>query len=220
MTESLAAFQSRLGRALRGQATCPINPDSQGYRFTMTVRRSWCEQRSIIAARAILKLTPDGGKSLVQEYVDHGGGLAWFQAIESEKFLSFLSSRLPDPSHALAICRMSQALAHARRGSSIFKPPDLRVARGPIVHGSHAALVWLYSDPGTVMAAMNAGHLPPLGPPSHAVLFAPGIPALFREATELEVMLWNTLAITEAPPTLVDDLLREGVLMYRPDGSC
>ncbi len=214
MTESLAAFQSRLGRALRGEETCPIDPHSSGFRFTMTVRRSWCEGRSVVAARAVLKLMPDGGRGLVSEYVDQGGGLAWFRATESEKFLSFLASRLPDPSHALALCRMSQALALARRGASTFVPPDPRTGVGPVVHGSHAALVLLYADPSAVMMAMNGGELPPVGPPGHAMLFAPGIPDLFRIATEGEVILWNTLAITKAPPTLVGDLLSEGVLMY------
>ena len=139
MTESLATFQSRLGRALRGEDTCPIDPHSAGFRFTLRVRRSWCETRSIAAARAVLKLLPDGGERLVSEYVDQGGGLAVFQAAESESFLSFLASRLPDPSHALAMCRMSQALAQARRGAMTFVSPAPRVGAGPVVRGRHAA---------------------------------------------------------------------------------
>jgi len=214
MTEALAAFQSRLGRALRGEDTCPINPDSPGFRFTMIVRRSWCEERSIVAARSVLKLMPDGGERLVGEYVDQGGGSAWFQATESERFLPFLASRLPDPSHALAVCRMSQALAKARRGVSTFVPPQARIGAEPVVHGRHAALVWFYADPSAVMMALNGGELPPVGPPSHALLFGPGIPNLFRTATEAEVVLWNTLAITGAPANLVEDLVREGVLTY------
>jgi hypothetical protein len=214
MTESLATFQSRLGRALRGEDTCPIDPHSPGFRFTMRVRRSWCESRSIAAARAVLKLMPDGGESLVSEYVDQDGGLAWFQATESERFLSFLASRLPDPSHALAMCRMSQALAQARRGALTFVSPGPGVGARPVVRGRHAALVWFYADPSAVMMALNGGELPPLGPPSHPVLFAPGIPSMFRIANEAEVRVWNTLAITEGPPALVEGLLMEGVLTY------
>ena len=181
----------------------------------MTVRRSWCEERSIVAARAVLKFVPDGGANLVKEYVDQGGGSAWFQATESERFLSFLASRLPEPSHALAVCRMSQALAHAQRGALTFVPPARRSVGEPIVRGSHAALVWMYADPRDVMMALNAGQLPLVGAPGHAVLFGPGIPDLFRMATETEVRLWNTLAIAEASPALVDQLLSEGVFMSR-----
>jgi len=83
-----------------------------------------------------------------------------------------------------------------------------------VVRGRHAALVWFYADPNAVMMALNGGELPPLGPPSHPVFFAPGIPNMFRIATEAEVKVWNTLAITEAPPPLVEGLLIEGVLTY------
>jgi hypothetical protein len=216
MTESLAAFQSGLGRALLGEDTCPIDPHSPGFRFTMTVRRSWCEGRSMIAARAVLKLMPDGDRQrLLDDYVDQGGGLAWFQATESERFLAFLAPRLPDPSHALTICRMSQALARARLGTSTFKPPGLRVGAEPVCRGPHAGLVWFYAEPGAVMMALNGGQTPPLGPPSHPVLFAPGIDNLFRLATQAETALWANLAIADAEPAVVATLLMEGVLAYR-----
>ena len=119
MSHSLAAFQSDLGRALLGEDTCPIDSQSPGFRFTMTVRRSWCEGRSIMAARGVLRLMPtDDRERLVCAYVNEGGGLAWFQATESERFLAFLARNLPEPSHALTICRISQALAQARLGRS------------------------------------------------------------------------------------------------------
>ena len=215
MMGSLADFQSDLGRALLGEDTCPIDPHSPGFRFTMTVRRSWCEGRSVIAARSVLKLTPDSDRQrLVSEYVDQGGGRAWFQATESEQFLEFLAPRLPDPSHAQTICRMSQALAKSRLGALTFVPPGPRVGVGPLERGRHAELVWFYADPGEVMMALNGGNLPPLGPPSHAVLIAPGIENLFRIATEAEAALWATPAIADAPPALVATLLTEGVLAY------
>jgi hypothetical protein len=215
MVQSLAAFQSNLGRALLGEDTCPIDPQSPGFRFTMTVRRSWCEGRSVMAARAVLRLMPNADRQrLVSEYVDHGGGLAWFQATESERFLAFLAVKLPDPSHALTICRMTQALAQARLGSSIALPLVKQVGGGPIDRGRHAALVWFYADPGEVIAALNGDQLPPIGPPSHAVLFAPGINGLFRVATEDEAALWATLAVADAPPALVSALLMEGVLAH------
>lgn len=216
MIESLARFQSGLGRALRGEATCPIDPDSPGFRFTMAVRRSWCEGRSIMAARAVLKLIPDGQRQrLVAEYVNQGGGLAWFQATEREKFLAFLAPRLQDPSHALTICQVSRALARAREGASTFTPPGERTRTGPLYRGCYASLVWFYADPGDVMMALDGGCLPLLGPPSHAILFAPGIRNLFRMATEAEVAVWANPAI--APHAIVEALLTEGVLAHRPE---
>jgi hypothetical protein len=216
MIESLATFQSRLGSALLGEDTCPIDPHSPGFRFTMMVRRSWCEGRSIMAVRAVLMLMPEIDRQrLVREYVDQGGGLAWFQATERESFLAFLASRLPDPSHALTICRMSQALAQAQRASSTFVAPEERAGIRPVERSRHAALVWFYADPGTVMNALDSGELPPLGPPAHAFLFAPGIINLFRLATGAEAALWATLAVADAPHRLVTTLLSEGVLVYQ-----
>jgi hypothetical protein len=217
MIESLTAFQSRLGRALLGEGNCPIDPHSPGFRFTMTVRRSWCEGRSMMAGRAVLMLLPDmERRRLVSEYVDQGGGLDWFLGTERENVLAFLTSRLPDPSHALTICRVSQALAQAQRGASTFVPPEQRTGTAPVERGRNAALVRFHADPGAVMMALNgAGELPPLGPPAHAVLCAPGITNLFRIATDAEAALWDTLVVSDAPPSLVSALLSEGVLVYK-----
>jgi hypothetical protein len=215
VTESLADFQSSLGRALTGEDTCPVDSDSPGFHFTMAVRRSWCESRSIVAARAVLKLVSECDRQcLLSEYVQQGGGSAWFQATESERFLAFLSRHLPNPSHALTICRVSQALTRARLGTSTFVAPDERVVRGPVGRGSHAELVWFYADPGAVLTALNGGEVPRLGQPSHALLFAPGINNLSRIATDAEATLWYSLAIADAPPALVATLLLEGVLAY------
>jgi hypothetical protein len=86
--------------------------------------------------------------------------------------------------------------------------------RWPVNRGPHAALVWFYADPDAVMGALSGGQLPPVGPPSHAVLFAPGIKSLFRVATEVEAALWATLSAADASPAVVSALLMEGALAY------
>lgn len=135
MTLSLAEFQSGLGRALMGEDTCPVDPTSAGFRFTAAVRRSWCEGRTKIAARAVLTLVPDAERRrLVAEYVDRGGGLAMFLPTENAAFLAFLAPRLPDPSHALSLCRMDQALTRARLGSETFSLPENQKIRERIEH--------------------------------------------------------------------------------------
>jgi hypothetical protein len=215
MTGSLAAFQSALGRALRGEDTCPIDPHSAGYRFTMIVRRSWRVHRAATATRAVLSVMPaDDRQRLVDEYVDRGGGLEICLEREGETFLAFLAPRLPDPSHALTLCQMHQALIRARLGAPIREQSRRVVGAGPVRRGRHASLVWFHADPGAVVTALTDGKLPPVGPPEHAMLFAPGLPDLFRAATKAEAALWASLPIAEAPPALIAPLLMEGVLEY------
>jgi hypothetical protein len=217
MNGSLAAFQSNLGRALLGADCCPIDPRSAGFCFTMAVRRSWCEGRSISAAQAVLRVMPDDDRQrLVSEYVNQGGGLEWFLSSESEKFLSFLAERLPEPSHALTVCRMSQALAHARLGALMFVPQQ-PVGVGPIDRGRHAALVWFPADPAGVRIPFENGQSTQVCLQNHAILFAPGLPNLFRIATEAEVALWDSLPVASAPAAVIGPLLIEGVLAYRAE---
>lgn len=215
MSGTLAAFQSRLGRALAGEDTCPIDGNSPGFRFTLSVRRSWCEGRAIMAARSVMTVLSDEDRNrVVSAYVAEGGGLEWFLAAESERFLAFLALRLPDPSHALTLCRMAQAIARARTGAAGFVPA-VQTTRGlPVDRGPHASLVWFHADPGAVFAALRGAPLPPLGPPSDAVLFAPGLPNLFRVATEAEATLWERLPAAEMGE-LVSTLLAEGVVAFR-----
>ena len=58
MTLPLAEFQSGLGRTLRGERGAPIDPDSARFHFTVSVRRSWCDGRTMVAARTVLIFVP------------------------------------------------------------------------------------------------------------------------------------------------------------------
>jgi hypothetical protein len=96
VTESLATFQSDLGRALRGEDACPIDPRSAGFRFTMQVRHSWRKGRAMLAARTILSaLGDDERQKLLDEYVDHGGGLEIFLAKKPNAFWRSSSRACP-----------------------------------------------------------------------------------------------------------------------------
>ena len=70
-----------------------------------------------------------------------GGGLEWFLATERKAVLAFLAARLPDPSHALTLCRMDQAIARARAGGARFVPHEIRGAWQRLSAGRYAALV-------------------------------------------------------------------------------
>lgn len=215
MSGTLAAFQSSLGRTLAGAESCPIDPASPGFRFTLSVRRSWCEGRAMMAARSVMMVLPDDERArVVSEYVDAGGGLEWFLATESDRFLAFLAQRLPNPSHALTLCRMAQAIARARAGTEHFVPV-VRAAPGRMVDcGPHASLVWFHANPAAVLAALRGATLPAIGPPQDAVLFAPGLAGLFRLATEAEAALWQLLPQADAGEQIAK-LLAEGVVTYR-----
>ena len=213
MTPPLTQFQTDLALALRDGTACAIDPESSGLRFTTMVRRSWCEGRSIEAARAVLALLPPRERHrLVALYVDCGGGVAAFLPTESETLLPFLAQRLPNPSHALTLCRMDLALARARRGAADFVAPTARPERGILIRGPHAALVWFHADPAAVMAAIGGAPLPPVGPPRQAVLFAPGLPNLFRLASRTEAAFWASLPTTDAGSPMIGPLLRDGAL--------
>jgi hypothetical protein len=218
MSESLAGFQKRLAGALRGEPCCPVDPDSAGFRFTLRVRRSWCRGRGLLAAQRLMRLLPaQEAERLLDEYVDHGGGLEPFLATERTRLLAFLAPRLPDPSHALDLCRVGQALARARRAASGFRPSRTdpwRSGRGALCRGPFASLVWLHGDPAALLHATEGAGLPPPGPPSHALLFAPGLPQHFRGATAAEVDLWTGLRVADAAPALLEELLAAGALAW------
>jgi len=218
--QSLAAFQSGLCRALRGENTCPIDPGSPGFRLTKSVRRSWCEGRAMVAARTVLKLVPaPERRRLVGEYVDAGGGLEMFLPAENEAFLRFLEPRLPDPSHPLSLCRMDRALTRARVGAKTFESQErpgvpghsdrYRIERGP-----YGALVWFHADPEAVLEALEGAPPPPVSEPTCPLLFAPGLPHFYRLATPAEAVLWAMLPTYDAPFDVVEPLLAEGAVIW------
>ena len=215
MTASLASFQSDLLRALQGEGACPLDANSAGYRLTVKIRRSWCEGRVIVGSRRILWAIPEANRQrLVNEYVDRGGGLEMFLHREAENFFRFLTPRLPDPSHALTLCEMYLAVTRAQRGAMMVAESRHSTGTEVLRRGRYASLVWFYADPDAVIAGLAGGHLPPVGAPKHAVLFAPRLPDFFRVATQDEVELWDALPTALGPDTVTARLLRDGVIEY------
>jgi hypothetical protein len=212
-TPSLTQFQTDLALALRDGGPCTIDPESPGLRFTTMVRRSWCEGRSVEAARAVLALLPPRERHrLVAAYVDCGGGVAAFLPTESETLLPFLAQRLPNPSHALTLCKMDLALARARLGAADFVAPTSVPEGSIVIRGPYATLVWFHADPAAVMAAIGGAPPPPVGPPCQAVLFAPGLPNLFRLASRTEAAFWDSVPTADTRSPLIGPLLRDGAI--------
>ena len=111
---------------------------------------------------------------------------------------------------------MDIGMARAQAGAEGFAVP--RMASGPLIRrGRHAALVWFYADPGSVLAALNGALVPPDGTPAHAVLFAPGLPHLFRAASAADIDAWTAHETTRPAEASAEALLAEGVLELADD---
>jgi hypothetical protein len=184
---------------------------SPGFRFTRSIQRSWCEARAARGARLPLSiLSAATRRRLVGEWVERGGGTNSFFLGEADGFLDFLAQRLPDPSHALSLCRFERAVLRAEEAAASFAP-----ARGVnlddptclLEAGRHAGLVAFFAEPEQLLAALEGEQaLPPLSTNEFLVLVAPGLPGLARPADAAELALWRSL---DAPAT-VADLLRRG----------
>jgi len=224
---ALGDFQTALGRLVRvpagagplyglalstsERARLATLVESAGFRFTVDVQRSWCAGRAAKAARLTLSiLPPEARQRLLNEWVSAGGGTASFFAAEAEAFWDFIAQHLPDPSHALTLCRVEQATLRASEGAYHFVVPHLSqldTPGGVLRTGRYATLVRFHAEPHLLLAALLGEQpLPPLSPDAIPMLFGPGLEGLFRLATGEEVALWERLVV----PVALTVLLREG----------
>jgi hypothetical protein len=224
---SLIAFQTALGRSVRARTDAQATYDdlelsplerqkldrvigSAGFRATANIQRSWCESRAATGARLTLSILPQAERrELIREWVDGGGGTNSFFAAEAETFLAFIAQQLTDPSHAMSLCRLEQAVLRAEAVAAQFEPPQPAVLDDTacvLRRGDHAALVALFAELEQLLAAIEGqGPTPPLSQ-QQMLLVAPGLPGLARPADALEIKLWQ--ALTE--PLGVGALQRQG----------
>jgi len=224
---SLIAFQTALGRTVRARKETQSSYDglelseqewrnlvrvfsSSGFRATANIQRSWCESRAATGAQLTLSILPLAQRrELIREWVDGGGGTDSFFAFEAAAFLQFIAQRIPDPSHALSLCRLEQAVLRAEAVAAQFVPPDVALLDQPdcMVRASpHAAFVAIFAELDQLLLAIEGqGPVPPLSEP-HMLLVAPGLPGLARPADTAEVALWRSLA----EPQSIATLLRQG----------
>jgi len=139
-------------------------------------------------------LSTEQRRQLINDWVDGGGGAAFDPASEAEAFLEFVAGHLNDPSHAMTVCRMEQAAYRAGRAALRFRPPETSALDHPdavLCAGKDAALVRFFAEPQSLVAAIEAkAPLPPLSDKCLLVLFAPGLPMLFRVANNEEAAIW------------------------------
>jgi len=239
---SLIGFQTALGRNVRARTTAGVTYDdldlsqderrslqrlieSDGFRTTMNIQRSWCEARSANGAQLTLSALPrEQQRRLVKEWVDGGGGTNSFFAAEAEAFLAFIGERLSGPSHALSLCYLEQAVLRAEAVSVGFAAPDPSALDEPacrIGTGRHAAMVALFAEASELLTAIRGEcSLPPLSDNEQFLLVAPGVRGLARPAEAAEIALWQSLGAPQAVARLllqhdrgsIETLWREGAI--------
>jgi hypothetical protein len=171
-----------------------------GFGFTRQVQRSWCMGRTAGAAQLTLSLlTIEQRRSLVEDWVDEGGGAALDVTSDAAAFLAFVAQHLLDPSHELSVCRMEEAAYRASAAAANFLPAVLEFSdeQGtPLRRGRASTLVYFFANPRRLFAAIKAREpLPALGKRGFPYLFAPGLTMLRRVASGAEVRLWHRLAV-------------------------
>jgi hypothetical protein len=148
-------------------------------------------------------------RRVVGNWVEAGGGKAFDPASEAEAFLEYVARHLTDPSHSMSVCRMEQAAFRASETALEFKPPDLALLDAPTVKlraGRGATMVRFFSEPKRLFDAIALKQvLPALSDVPFPVLFAPGLPKLYRAAREEEVVMWDRLARLVDPWLLTSD---------------
>jgi hypothetical protein len=182
-----------------------------GFDFTRHVQRSWCIGRTASAARTTLSLLPlEQRRLVVEQWVDAGGGAALDVTSEAGAFLAFVAQRLPDPSHALSVCRMEEAAYRTSAAAASFTPPSAALLDDPdatLCRGKASTLVHFFAKPSRLFGAIAAqGALPRLGKRRFSFLFAPALPRLHRASTQVEAELWERLIA----PAAVRALCAEG----------
>jgi hypothetical protein len=78
----------------------------------------------------------------------------------------------------------------------------------------YAALVWFHADPEAVLKALHGAPSPAVSEPTCPLLFAPGLPHLYRPATQAEAVLWAMLPTYDVPLDVVEPLFAEGAAIW------
>ena len=224
---ALIDFQTALGRLVRVQdgrePLRGLNLDSgersyieavtqsAGFRFSVSIQRSWCIGRAAKSAHLTLSLlSDDERRRLLDEWINSGAGTQSFYDAEADSFLDFIVGHLTDPSHELTVCQFEKATLRASKETDYFAAPDLLRLNDPecpLRRGRYAGAVRFYAEPRRLMdSLLKHEPLPPLSAEAMTMLFGPGLEQLCRPASMDEVSLWDRLDA----PVAVGALLKEG----------
>jgi|ERR1700686_5145414 len=78
--------------------------ESAGFRFSVSIQRSWCIGRAAKSAHLTLSiLSDDEGRRLLDAWINSGAGTQSFSDAEADSFLDFIIGHLINPSHELTV---------------------------------------------------------------------------------------------------------------------
>jgi hypothetical protein len=110
-----ADLSSEESQQLRKMVSTP------GFRLTSNIQRSWCRGRAAKSAILTLSILQVNLRdNILDEWILTGNSTGLFFTSDAVNFLEFIGQRLPDPSHALSICRFEQAVFRASLGELTF----------------------------------------------------------------------------------------------------
>jgi hypothetical protein len=195
----LNEYQATLADVVRARPIPPakkamLGPLSeQGLAMTGRVRTSWCIGRARRAARLTLSALPESEcDRILEEWIARDGGTSSFFEADAEAFLVHIAGRLEEPSHAASLCRMEMALIRARAARHRIEPMPPLNCMSLVQRSPHAELVRFHAPIGSLLAAIEGKRSwPHVGAVSHSLLIAPGIAGQARDATVVEIALWD-----------------------------
>ena len=190
---------------------------SRGFALTALVPRWWRETRVRRSARLTFAALGAEAPARLQDYLRAVPSFTLFFVPEGVAFLEYVEA-LSVPALVRAVARFERAMWRARLSERPADAPsgalaDGALADGVLPDGAHlvrhadATVVAFEAPPDQVLAALVQG-LPPPEPDGavHHVLVAPGLPGLWRPATDAEARLFlagNTA--DHAPAFELDD---------------
>lgn len=198
--------------------------NSPGLKLTSDIQQSWSRGRPVLAAQLTLSLMQKTERDLhIDEWLASGNRSGFFFSTVALNFLTYLGERLPDPSHILSICQFELAAIKAQLGALSSGGSNTTTENGSEIFlraGPYASLVSFHTDPSLLLDAVSSGRpLPELEDHERYLLFAPGIPGLFRYADEFDAAIWRLISKPTAaswlrrkwPDVSLDAFLWEGV---------
>lgn len=175
--------------------------------FQVNIQRSWARYKSGEGAAFTLScLSAAQRASLIEGWVELGGGTDLLIMREGHAFLDYIAEHLPNPSHELSICRMEQAIHLANGGAVSFTPlaVDAALAAPLLTKHPEATLVDFHTDPNALLECTQQQRpLPPVGAHTASWLIAPGVPGLVQFANIEQIRAMRRLTQPTSPQALL-----------------
>jgi hypothetical protein len=166
-----------------------------GFALTSEVPRWWRGTRVERSARLTLAALGESAGQVLGDYMRTVPGFTLFFVAEALAFLEYVATTTTLP-HVRAVAHFERALWTVKRAESTPEAPARAPAPGDtLVRNPLASLVPFPAPPEEVLAALlSEAPLPAEAAEPHAVLAAPGLPRMWRPATQEEAQAFTACA--------------------------